>query len=113
MTGKKIKRIPYGVANYELLVHSNFYYVDKTSFLPVVEDAGNYLFFIRPRRFGKTLFHNLIQDAAVDFIQRYDDYLTAHPKKDYFSGKIEKRNFRYRGARHPDFYYRRNPHHYG
>jgi hypothetical protein len=56
MTDKKIKKIPYGVANYELLVHQNSYFVDKTPFLPVVEEAGNYLFFIRPRRFGKSLF---------------------------------------------------------
>ena len=41
MKDKKIKRIPYGVANYELLVQQNSYYVDKTTFLPVVEEAGN------------------------------------------------------------------------
>jgi hypothetical protein len=34
-------------------------------------------------------FLNHIQDAAVDFIQRYSNYLSTHPKKDYFSRKIE------------------------
>ncbi|NIM11427.1 MAG: AAA family ATPase, partial [Candidatus Aminicenantes bacterium] len=105
-----------------------------------------YLFFIRPRRFGKSLFlsvmeayydvfykdrfeeffkgtwiydHptdergrylvlslnfsvvepdpekmeasflNHIQDAAVDFIQRYSDYLSTNPKRDYYAQKIE------------------------
>ncbi|MBV7330143.1 AAA family ATPase [Chloroflexi bacterium TSY] len=33
----------------------NSYYVDKTRFLPLIEEAPYYLFFIRPRRFGKTL----------------------------------------------------------
>lgn len=49
MKDKKIKRIPSGLANYELLVQQNCYYVDKTIFLSTVEEFGNYLFFIRPR----------------------------------------------------------------
>ncbi len=56
MKDKNTKRIPYGLSNYELLVEQNCYYVDKTMFLPTVEEIGNYLFFIRPRRFGKSLF---------------------------------------------------------
>ncbi|UCH93897.1 MAG: AAA family ATPase [Candidatus Aminicenantes bacterium] len=53
---KKVKRIPYGLANYERVVQRNCYYVDKTMYLRTVEEAGDYLFFIRPRRFGKSLF---------------------------------------------------------
>ncbi len=61
MNDKKIKQIPYGLANYGLLVQQNCYYVDKTMFLLAVEEAGNYLFFIRPRRFGKSLFLSVME----------------------------------------------------
>jgi hypothetical protein len=61
MSETKIKRIPYGLANYERLVQKNCYYVDKTLYLKQIEDAGDYLFFIRPRRFGKSLFLSIIE----------------------------------------------------
>lgn len=52
----KIKKIPYGVSDYDKIVTGNYYYVDKTPYLKIVEEVGDYLFFIRPRRFGKSLF---------------------------------------------------------
>ncbi|MCP5047923.1 MAG: AAA family ATPase [bacterium] len=61
MDEKKIKRIPYGVSDYEQIVEGNFYYIDKTQFLPLIEKAGLYLFFIRPRRFGKSLFLTMMK----------------------------------------------------
>jgi hypothetical protein len=75
MKDTKIKKIPYGVANYELLVQQNSYYVDKTTFLPVVEEAGNYLFFIRPRRFGKSLFLS-VMEAYYDvfYKDRFEEF---------------------------------------
>jgi hypothetical protein len=56
MNAKKIKRIAYGVTDYEKIVLDYSYYVDKTKYLKSIEEVGDYLFFIRPRRFGKTLF---------------------------------------------------------
>ncbi|MCP4214567.1 MAG: AAA family ATPase, partial [bacterium] len=38
----------------------NRYYVDKTMYLPELEAVGDYLFFIRPRRFGKSLFLSMM-----------------------------------------------------
>lgn len=61
MSEKKTKQIPYGLANFERLVQKNCYYVDKTMFLESLEDAGDYLFFIRPRRFGKSLLLSVMQ----------------------------------------------------
>lgn len=58
---KEAKTIPYGVGSYEQIRKRNFYYVDKTSYLPEIEKAGMYLFFIRPRRFGKTLFLSMLE----------------------------------------------------
>jgi hypothetical protein len=75
MKDKKIKTIPYGLANYELFIRQNCYYVDKTMFLPDLEKAGNYLFFIRPRRFGKSLFLS-VMEAYYDvfYKDRFDEF---------------------------------------
>ena len=47
-------KIPYGVSNFGELRTENYFYVDKTPFLPQLEAlGGRYFFFLRPRRFGK------------------------------------------------------------
>ena len=57
----KPKRIPYGKQNWEDVRLSNFYYVDKTRFIPEIEAANEYFFFIRPRRFGKSLLMSMLR----------------------------------------------------
>jgi hypothetical protein len=61
MKDKKIKQIPYGVASYDRIITKNCYYVDKTMYLAEIENSGDYLFFIRPRRFGKSLFASVME----------------------------------------------------
>ena len=56
-----IKGIPYGVASFEQVRSENRYYIDKTMYLPLLEEASNYLFLIRPRRFGKSMFVSMMQ----------------------------------------------------
>lgn len=51
----RIKKIPYGMSDYELIRRENYYYVDKTPLIKLLEDTGRYLFLIRPQRFGKSL----------------------------------------------------------
>ena len=55
-----MKKIPYGITNFKELVEQNCYYVDKTMYLSDLERAGNVLVYLRPRRFGKTLFTSMI-----------------------------------------------------
>ena len=55
------KRLPYGMMNFEDIRLDNYYYVDKTRFIPLIEDADRFFFFIRPRRFGKSLTLNMLQ----------------------------------------------------
>ncbi len=55
MDEQQVKRIPYGISDYTLIREGNYYYVDKSPYLKEIEKAGRYLFFIRPRRFGKSL----------------------------------------------------------
>ncbi len=58
---KMIKQLPYGISDYGLIRRENYYYVDKTPYLKTIKRAGRYLFFIRPRRFGKSLFITLME----------------------------------------------------
>lgn len=51
----RTKQVPYGVSNFVDIRTNNLYYVDKTMYLPMIEDEARYLFFTRPRRFGKSL----------------------------------------------------------
>ena len=51
----KRKRIPYGMMNFVDVIGDNCYYVDKTRFIEKIENANRFFFFIRPRRFGKSL----------------------------------------------------------
>ena len=61
MINEKAKRIPYGKQNWEDVRLSNYYYVDKTRFIAEIEAANDYFFFIRPRRFGKSLLMNMLR----------------------------------------------------
>ena len=55
------KRVPYGVSDFETVMTQNLYYVDKTRYLPMLEDEARFLFFTRPRRFGKSLFVSMLR----------------------------------------------------
>ena len=58
---EKAKRIPYGVSDFVDIIERNQYYVDKTMYLPMLEDEADSLFFIRPRRFGKSLLISMMR----------------------------------------------------
>ena len=55
-----IKKIPYGMTNFESIICDNYYYIDKTQYITKVENTNNFFFFVRPRRFGKSLFLNML-----------------------------------------------------
>ena len=56
----EIKEIPYGISDFTEVISENFYYVDKTTYLPLLEQQPRNLFFIRPRRFGKSTFISML-----------------------------------------------------
>lgn len=64
-----VKRIPYGISNFVEVVEQNQYYVDKTMYLPLLEEQPSNLFFIRPRRFGKSIFLSMLR-AYYDITQK-------------------------------------------
>ena len=53
--------LPYGIPDFEDLRRQNMYYADKTKYIPLLERAGNFLFLIRPRRFGKSIFLSMLR----------------------------------------------------
>ena len=66
------KRIPYGMMNFVDVREDDCYFVDKTVFIPALEAANKFFFFIRPRRFGKSL--------TISMLRHYYDVLD----KDHF-----------------------------
>ena len=79
------KRLPYGMMNFAVIRREDYYYVDKTRFIPMIEEADRFFFFIRPRRFGKSLTLNLLQHYYdVRTRDRFEDlfgdlYIGQHP----------------------------------
>ncbi|OQX05851.1 MAG: hypothetical protein BWK73_32480 [Thiothrix lacustris] len=54
-------KIPYGESNFNTVISGGYVYVDKTAYITQLEDAGKYLFLLRPRRFGKSLFLSMLE----------------------------------------------------
>ena len=81
----KPKRIPYGMQNWEDVRLDNYYYVDKTRFIQEIEGSNKYFFFIRLRRFGKSLLMNMLRQyydvRKADLFERLfgDLWIGSHP----------------------------------
>ena len=58
------KKIPYGISSYKTIRRENCYYVDKTRYIPELENSGDYLL-IRPMRFGKSSWLNLLESYLL------------------------------------------------
>ena len=82
------KRIPYGISDFRLISTENYYYVDKTRFIEEVERSPRFLFPIRPRRFGKSLWLATLSnyyDVATrdDFDKLFGQYyIGQHPTEE-------------------------------
>ena len=93
------KRLPYGMMNFAVIRREDYYYVDKTRFIPLLEQADRFFFFIRPRRFGKSLTLNLLQHYYdVNTRDKFDDlfgglYIGEHPTPDRNSYLVLYLNF--------------------
>lgn len=65
--------IPYGKTDFAVMRRKGYYYVDKTRFIPMLEREGNFVFFLRPRRFGKSLMLNVLQAYYdVNYADEFD-----------------------------------------
>ena len=58
-----MKKLPYGISDYERIVENEYYYIDKTMYIEKLENLPEpYIMFLRPRKFGKTLFTSTIEN---------------------------------------------------
>ena len=93
------KRIPYGMMNFVDVRKDDCYFVDKTRFIPTMEQANKFFFFIRPRRFGKSLtmsmLHHYYDVLDKDkFDELYGDlYIGKHPTEERNSYLVIQLNF--------------------
>ncbi len=55
-------KFPYGNADFYDVITSGYFYVDRTGYIPVIEDFGKTLLFLRPRRFGKSLLLSMLEN---------------------------------------------------
>jgi len=72
MNEKIIKQLPYGISDFETIRTGNYAYADKTRYIEMLENDSPYQFFVRPPKFGKSLF--------VSMLSQYYDVL----RKDSF-----------------------------
>ncbi|GAB6163849.1 ATP-binding protein [Desulfothermus naphthae] len=70
------KKIPYGIADAAEVLSNKYYYVDKTHFIPVLENAGRHIVVLRPRRFGKSL--------LISTLELYYDINRKHRFQEFF-----------------------------
>ena len=70
--------VPYAVADFEDLRERGFYYVDKTDYIPGLEDY-NAPVFLRPRRFGKSLLISMLASYyARTKVNRFEELFGVH-----------------------------------
>jgi len=94
---KKLK-IPYGVSNFEKIQKENYYFVDKTKYIELLEDYTAPVF-LRPRRFGKTLLCSILEcyydiNRENKFKQLFGDtYIGKNPTEEKNSCMVIRFNF--------------------
>lgn len=103
----KVKGIPYGISDFKRMRNENFYFVDKTMYLPLIEETASYLSLTRPRRFGKSLFLSMMR-TYYDILQRDnfekyfgDLWIGTHPTEQRNRFQILSFDFSKAGTSHP------------
>ncbi len=85
-------KIPYGISGFERIRKEGFKYIDKTKYIRDIEKEA-YCMYVRPRRFGKTLFTTTLD--AYYSIDKEDEYEELFKGLDIYDNPTEKRNSYY------------------
>jgi hypothetical protein len=88
-----IKPLPYGISNYDMIIREGYAYVDKTMYIRALERAGVYNLFLRPRRFGKSLFTSML--GYYYDINQKDNFDTLFSNMDIGQNPSPKKNAYY------------------
>ena len=57
-----LRKVPYGESDFKKIIKENYLFVDKSRYIEKLEEDASYQFFIRPRRFGKSLFLSMLSN---------------------------------------------------
>ncbi|MDR3303891.1 MAG: AAA family ATPase, partial [Treponema sp.] len=94
------KRLPYGISNFEQVITKGYTYVDKTRYIELLENESNpYQLFIRPRKFGKSLFFTMLSCYYdMNYADKFESlfkglYIGEHPTPEHNCFTILKFNF--------------------
>ncbi len=72
-------KFPYGICDFYEIITENYFYADRTDRIPMIEEAGKHLLFLRPRRFGKSLLLSMLENyydiAKADEFERLFGHL--------------------------------------
>lgn len=85
--------------NFEDVIKEDCYYVDKTPFIEDIEDSNMYFFFLRPRRFGKSLTISILENYYdINKKDKFDEifgklYIGENPTPEHNSYLIIHLNF--------------------
>ena len=95
-----MKKIPYGISDFVRLKTENFYFIDKTDYIPLIEESSSsYLMFLRPRRFGKSLLIAILEAYYdIHFKNEFDEifgdtYIIDHKTKEASSYMVLRFDF--------------------
>ena len=95
-----MRKLPTGISNYEELVRDNCIYVDKTMYIEKLENLSDKrIMFLRPRKFGKTLFTSTLENYYdIAKIEQFDylfknTYIGSNPTVNKNSYHILRFNF--------------------
>ena len=95
-----MKKLPYGISNYEKIIEENYEYIDKTQYIEKLENLSEpNIMFLRPRKFGKTLFTSVMENyydvKKVDKFEKLfgDTYIGKNPTPNKNSYNILRFNF--------------------
>ena len=101
-------KIPYGIMDFRRLRREGYYYVDKTEYLAQMEARDSFIFFVRPRRFGKSLFISMMEsyydlNQKKDFKKLFSNlWIGKHPTKARGSGTPRQAWLNYHDERNMD-----------
>jgi hypothetical protein len=60
--GNNMIKFPYGISDFQSIIVESYFYIDRTDRIPLLEEAGKHLLFLRPRRFGKSLLISMLEN---------------------------------------------------
>ncbi len=102
--GRQYKLLPYGISNYAQIKREGLFCVDKTMYLERMERAGHFLFLIRPRRFGKSVFLSMMElyydiESKDTYDMLFGDtYVAEHPTTERNSYQVLRLDFSISGG---------------